>query len=157
MNNINYIDLAYKLGNIHDEHKNIKLCSTNNNIEIYCINRPNLSVFTTFIKNKPLVLFINPETDISDLVDFCDTLYNKLDIKEMSFKKESIENLTIDKCEGIYYTLLTKNNNYIVLDEEFFDFIPKDGDIVSGDLILQEKITEQKKDEIRSKFDSLLK
>lgn len=157
MNNINYIDLAYKLGNIHDEHKNIKLYSTNNNIEIYCINRPNLSVFTTFIKNKPLVLFINPETDISDLVDFCDTLYNKLDIKEMSFKKESIENLTIDKCEGIYYTLLTKNNNYIVLDEEFFDFIPKDGDIVSGDLILQEKITEQKKDEIRSKFDSLLK
>ena len=157
MNNINYIDLAYKLGNIHDEHKIIKLCSTNNIIEIYCINRPNLSVFTTFIKNKPLVLFINPDTDISDLVDFCDTLYNKLDIKEMSFKKESIENLTIDKCEGIYYTLLTKNNNYIVLDEEFFDFIPKDGDIVSGDLILQEKITEQKKDEIRSKFDSLLK
>lgn len=151
-NAFDYVDLSYFLGNIKETSKFV----ANGKLKIYCFAKDNLIIVSKTEKNY-YTLFINHDTLIEDVIDYCDKIMNELQLDTINLVKEDMENLTVDKCENIYYTLLTEDNVPIILDETYFDVIPKDGDILDSSLKILEKETTDKKEAINNKFQSLLK
>lgn len=142
-----YVDLAYNIGNSKCNRKLVI-----GNTKIYIIVNENILVSS--FNEKENTLCITDKTPIEDVIDFTFLLVgnNTVDIVE-----SDIENLTVDRIEGIYYTVLTEDNHSIVLSESNFNFTPKDGDLVDGNLNFLEKETISKKTSINNKFHSLLK
>ena len=157
MNNLSYVDLAYELGRIYENKNNVKLSSVDNDIDFYCFHNTEFSVIYAFVNDKKNTLFINKKTDISEVVSFCETLYMMVDRENVSFCFTDMEELTVDRVEGIYYHILASHNRMIVLDENFFKNVPKDGDILNAKLEILVKETKQRKEMINNKFQNLLK
>ena len=80
-----------------------------------------------------------------------------VDRENVSFCFTDMEELTVDRVEGIYYHILASHNRMIVLDENFFKNVPKDGDILNAKLEILVKETKQRKEMINNKFQNLLK
>lgn len=156
-NNLTSIDLAYKIGTLISNKKNFKYIDTNSTIKIYHFYKPNLSIVICTINKNKFTLYINGTTDIVELVNFFDEVFKNQNINTISLKEVSLEKLVVDRHENILYTLLTEDNISIDLDEDFFNFIPKDGDILNENLELDSDNTNKKKTSITEKFNKLKK
>lgn len=145
--NQTYIDLAYNLGN---SKQNRKLIIENTKIYIFVGNDILIFVFGKVNSS----IRITQKTKIDDVIDFTLQIVgeNTVDITECD-----IENLIVDRVENIYYTLLTEDDQSIVILEDYFDTVPKDGDLVDRNLNVLEQETKNKKSAINDKFQSLIK
>ena len=142
-----YVDLAYGFGSSKGNHK-----LAIDDVKVYVFVGSDVSIFSFGTKNTSFS--ITKETKIEDVIDFA---YGIIGDKTVDIAESEIETLTVDRVENIYCTLLTEDSYSVVLSEDYFDFTPKDGDLVDGNLKLLADETKSRKSTINDKFQSLIK
>lgn len=160
MNKLSSVDLSYKIGSLISKQNNFKLKSIDGTKKIYCFkNKSNVCmiVFYNTINRNNYTFYLKNDTDISDVVDFFDLIFQKENINDLSLEISELENLVLDRIENIFYIILTEDKLSIKLDESFIDFSAKDGDILNKRLMVDEFITKKVKNTIDERFNSLKK
>lgn len=152
-----YVDLAYLLCNLYSYTQNQKLVSNNKRVKIYCLYVDSALSVTFVYDNTNFNFTIKSDTKIEDVVDECFILYSKLKIESVAFTKCDFESFVVDEVENIYYTLLSEDGVKIVVDENFFTTVPKNGDILDSNFNVDISKTNQRKIAIEEKFKNLLK
>lgn len=145
------IELCYLLGNISSNTK-----FKGENITIYCFVN-DLKRFVCFLPNKTLDFVIKKDSTFDDALNHCSDIYLELETDIISIEPVAIENFTVDRIEGIFYVLLADDNKTIVVDENYFDTCPIDGDVIDSNFNILKEKTKERKDAINEKFQNLLK
>lgn len=155
--NLSSIDLAYKIGSLAGKQEIFKFIDESKSTKLYLFSNPKLSIVLIVFNLEKKVFYIEPNTDIVELVDFFDEFFLNTNIENISLKESELEDLVVDKIENIYVTILTEDNISIDLDENLFPVIPNDGDLLNNKLLVNNKKTEEKKLTIAEKFNKLKK
>ena len=127
---MDYTNLAYYLGNLFTNKRNLKLVDKTNNIKIYTFFNYNTLIVLFVNKTTNKKFFIKNNTKLEDIMDQCYSFFQKCGLQTIDLEETDFEELKVTNVKNIYITLLTEDNIEIIIDENFIDEIPSIGDVL---------------------------